>query len=60
MSQITYVGQVLKDGHLSLTPEVKQALRLRRGDQIRVTLARDGAGAELREVESLEAWIERS
>jgi len=56
MSQITYVGQVLRDGHLSVAWEAKQALRLRPGDRIRVTLARDGATADLAEVESLASF----
>lgn len=55
MSQITYVGQVLKDGHLSLTPEVTRALRLRPGDQLRVTLVRGETRGELPEIQSLES-----
>jgi hypothetical protein len=53
MLQITYVGQVLDDGHLSVTPEVQQALQLRPGEPLRITLARGDAGGEVAEVESL-------
>lgn len=53
MSQITYVGQVLDDGHLSVTPEVQRALQLRPGEPLRITLARRDAGGAVSEVESL-------
>jgi len=54
MPQVSYVGEVLSDGHLSLTAEVKRTLRLRPGERLRVTLARDLVGPDLAQVESLE------
>jgi len=54
MPQISYVGEVLQDGHLSVTAEVKRSLRLRPGERLRVTLARDLTGPDLAQVESLE------
>lgn len=34
----TYEAQVLDDGHLSVTEEVRQELGLRRGDRVEVTI----------------------
>ncbi len=53
-SQVSYVGQVLDDGHLSVNPKARKALRLRPGDQLRVTLARGEVSLDFREFQSLE------
>ena len=53
MSQFTYVGQVLDDGHLSVSPEVQRALDLRPGQQVRITLAAGVTRGDLSSVESL-------
>jgi len=39
MKQIEYVGEVLKDGHLSLPEAVRQRLRLVPATLVRVTIA---------------------
>ena len=54
MPQVSYVGEVLKDGHVSVTPEARQALRLRPGERLRVTLARDPGKPDLAHCEGLE------
>ena len=54
MPQVSYVGQVLRDGHLSVAPGARRALRLQPGERLRVTLARDSVGRDLAQVESLE------
>lgn len=43
MSTVTYIGELLQDGHLSVAPKVRRALKLSPGDQIRVTVSRHGA-----------------
>ena len=53
MPQVSYVGEVLSDGHLSVTAEVRRSLRLRPGERLRVTIARDLVGLDLTQVESL-------
>lgn len=37
-NDITYIGKVLNDGHLSLDEKVKQSLHLKEGDKLEVTL----------------------
>lgn len=37
-NNLTYVGKVLRDGHLSLDENVKQNLRLKEGDKIEISL----------------------
>ena len=53
-SHVTYVGQVLEDGHLSVDSKARKALGLCPGDQLRVTLARGQKVAESAELEALE------
>ncbi len=53
LPQVSYVGEVLSDGHLSVTPEVRRSLRLRPGERLQVTLARDLVGPDLAQVELL-------
>ncbi len=37
-TNLTYVGKVLKDGHLSLDEKLKQLLLLKEGDDLEITL----------------------
>lgn len=53
MSQITYIGQVLGDGNLSVSPEVQQAFQLRPGEPLRITLVRGNARGEVANVQPL-------
>lgn len=54
MPQVSYVGEVLKDGHLSVAPEAREALSLRPGERVRITLARDPHEPDLAQCEWLE------
>ena len=54
MSQISYVGQVLDDGRLSVSRRVTKAMGLRPGDRLRVTLARDTGRGEPLELQPIE------
>jgi ABC-type dipeptide/oligopeptide/nickel transport system ATPase subunit len=55
MSTVTYIGELLQDGHLSVTPRVRRALKLSPGDQLRVTVTRGSDHDENMLVEPLES-----
>ena len=40
--KLSYVGKVLKDGHLSLSRAVKKELQLRPGDEVVVSVNKTG------------------